>query len=130
MAIHPKKGHHKKAKSSLKKEPSLQMRKSRSSPSHLVAPLNRDVHSDEDEQDSDAYQTASIQLLDLMHTMHTRAATIFNSWAEEKRWTEAAKDAIETNKVEEFYEVLHCHYLNELIVFNDYLFGRDFHNII
>lgn len=104
-AIHTKKGHHhKKAKSSLKKEPSLQMRKSRSSPSHLVAPLNRDIHSDEEEQDSDAYQTISIQLLDLMHTMHTRAATIFNSWAEEKRWTEAAKDAIEANKVEEFFE--------------------------
>ena len=27
----------------------------------------------------------SLQLLDLMHTLHTRAATIFSSWAEEER---------------------------------------------
>ena len=26
-----------------------------------------------------------LQLLDLMHTLHTRAATIFSSWAEEER---------------------------------------------
>ena len=30
-----------------------------------------------------AYQQAPIQLLDLMHTMHTRTAQIFRSWAEE-----------------------------------------------
>ncbi|PIK45930.1 putative golgi-specific brefeldin A-resistance guanine nucleotide exchange factor 1 isoform X2 [Apostichopus japonicus] len=31
------------------------------------------------------YQSLSIQLLDLMHTLHTRAASIFSSWAEEEK---------------------------------------------
>ena len=30
-------------------------------------------------------QNGFFQLLDLMHTLHTRAATIFSSWAEEER---------------------------------------------
>ncbi len=30
------------------------------------------------------YDSLSIQLLDLMHTLHTRAASIFSSWAEEE----------------------------------------------
>ncbi|XP_076818522.1 Golgi-specific brefeldin A-resistance guanine nucleotide exchange factor 1-like isoform X2 [Clavelina lepadiformis] len=31
------------------------------------------------------YHTLSLQLLDLMHTLHTRAASIYSSWAEEER---------------------------------------------
>ncbi|CAG0916827.1 unnamed protein product [Notodromas monacha] len=42
---------------------------------------------DADESDSDdlpgGYHQAAIQLLDLLHTLHTRAANIFSSWAEE-----------------------------------------------
>ncbi|KAJ8022774.1 Golgi-specific brefeldin A-resistance guanine nucleotide exchange factor 1 [Holothuria leucospilota] len=42
-----------------------------------------------DEMDGDSapggYHSLSIQLLDLMHTLHTRAASIFSSWAEEEQ---------------------------------------------
>lgn len=34
---------------------------------------------------SASLQLLSIQLLDLMHTLHTRAASIFSSWAEEEQ---------------------------------------------
>ncbi|XP_056018280.1 Golgi-specific brefeldin A-resistance guanine nucleotide exchange factor 1-like isoform X3 [Ostrea edulis] len=59
------------------------MKKSSSSPSHLQ---NMCPSDDEGEEDGTAGGLASlsIQLLDLMHTLHTRAATIFTSWAEEQ----------------------------------------------
>ena len=39
----------------------------------------------------DHYHSLAIQLLDLMHTLHTRAAIIFTSWAtEEKKRLQAA----------------------------------------
>uniref|UniRef100_T1IU23 SEC7 domain-containing protein n=1 Tax=Strigamia maritima TaxID=126957 RepID=T1IU23_STRMM len=42
----------------------------------------------DDDEDSEemlgTYHQVSIQLLDLMHTLHTRAASIFNAWAEEE----------------------------------------------
>ncbi|XP_015279786.1 PREDICTED: Golgi-specific brefeldin A-resistance guanine nucleotide exchange factor 1 isoform X2 [Gekko japonicus] len=43
--------------------------------------------SDEEEEDESvpaSYHTVSLQLLDLMHTLHTRAANIYSSWAEEE----------------------------------------------
>ncbi|XP_063968958.1 Golgi-specific brefeldin A-resistance guanine nucleotide exchange factor 1-like [Lytechinus pictus] len=39
----------------------------------------------EDDGPPGGYQALSIQLLDLMHTLHTRAASIFSSWAEEEQ---------------------------------------------
>ncbi|XP_038060765.1 Golgi-specific brefeldin A-resistance guanine nucleotide exchange factor 1-like [Patiria miniata] len=39
----------------------------------------------EDEGPPGGYHSLSIQLLDLMHTLHTRAASIFSSWAEEEK---------------------------------------------
>lgn len=42
--------------------------------------------SDDDNEDGELlqrYETISIQLLDLMHTLHTRTAQIFRWWAEE-----------------------------------------------
>lgn len=39
----------------------------------------------------------ALQLLDLMHTLHTRAASIYSSWAEEQRHLEAAGKKIEAD---------------------------------
>nr|XP_033796317.1 Golgi-specific brefeldin A-resistance guanine nucleotide exchange factor 1 isoform X2 [Geotrypetes seraphini]XP_033796319.1 Golgi-specific brefeldin A-resistance guanine nucleotide exchange factor 1 isoform X2 [Geotrypetes seraphini] len=61
------------------------------------------THSDEEEDESvpASYHTVSLQvsqdLLDLMHTLHTRAATIYSSWAEEQRHLEAAGKKIEAD---------------------------------
>lgn len=38
-----------------------------------------------------------VQLLDLMHTLHTRAASIYSSWAEEQRHLGAAGRRIEAD---------------------------------
>ncbi|CAJ1057648.1 Golgi-specific brefeldin A-resistance guanine nucleotide exchange factor 1 isoform X6 [Xyrichtys novacula] len=56
-------------------------------------------HSDNDEDDGvpASYHTVSLQLLDLMHTLHTRAASIYSSWAEEQRHLEAAGRKIEAD---------------------------------
>ncbi|XP_067828505.1 Golgi-specific brefeldin A-resistance guanine nucleotide exchange factor 1 isoform X2 [Heptranchias perlo] len=60
-------------------------------------------HSDDDEDDSvpASYHTVSLQvsqdLLDLMHTLHTRAAGIYSSWAEEQRHLESAGKKIEAD---------------------------------
>ncbi|XP_038613594.1 Golgi-specific brefeldin A-resistance guanine nucleotide exchange factor 1 isoform X2 [Tachyglossus aculeatus] len=56
-------------------------------------------HSDEEEEEGvpASYHTVSLQLLDLMHTLHTRAATIYSSWAEEQRLLEAGGPRIEAD---------------------------------
>lgn len=41
--------------------------------------------------------TLLIQLLDLMHTLHTRAASIYSSWAEEQRHLETGGRKIEAD---------------------------------
>ncbi|KAJ3610286.1 hypothetical protein NHX12_022379 [Muraenolepis orangiensis] len=46
---------------------------------------------EEDEGVPASYHTVSLQLLDLMHTLHTRAASIYSSWAEEQHHLEGAK---------------------------------------
>ncbi|XP_005995194.1 Golgi-specific brefeldin A-resistance guanine nucleotide exchange factor 1 isoform X2 [Latimeria chalumnae] len=56
-------------------------------------------HSDDEEDESvpASYHTVSLQLLDLMHTLHTRAASIYSSWAEEQRHLDAADKKIEAD---------------------------------
>ncbi|KAM9808682.1 Golgi-specific brefeldin A-resistance guanine nucleotide exchange factor 1 isoform 1-T2 [Syngnathus typhle] len=60
-------------------------------------------HSDEEEDEGvpAGYHTLSLQvsrdLLDLMHTLHTRAASIYSSWAEEQCNLEAAGKKIEAD---------------------------------
>lgn len=76
------KHHHKKSKRDAAK-----MKKSSSSPSHLQAMCVSDDEG-EDEGTAGGLASLSIQLLDLMHTLHTRAATIFTSWAEEEQCSE------------------------------------------
>ncbi|KAM4031172.1 Golgi-specific brefeldin A-resistance guanine nucleotide exchange factor 1 isoform 10-T11 [Anomaloglossus baeobatrachus] len=53
-------------------------------------------HSDDEEDESvpASYHTVSLQLIDLMHTLHTRAATIYSSWAEEQRHLETGGEKI------------------------------------
>uniref|UniRef100_A0A8C5WLS2 Golgi-specific brefeldin A-resistance guanine nucleotide exchange factor 1 n=1 Tax=Leptobrachium leishanense TaxID=445787 RepID=A0A8C5WLS2_9ANUR len=58
------------------------------------------AHSDDEEDETvpASYHTVSLQvsqdLLDLMHTLHTRAATIYSSWADEQRHLESAGEKI------------------------------------
>ncbi|XP_061196225.1 Golgi-specific brefeldin A-resistance guanine nucleotide exchange factor 1-like isoform X2 [Saccostrea echinata] len=59
------------------------MKKSSSSPSHIQSIFPSDDEGEE-EGTGGSLASLSIQLLDLMHTLHTRAATIFTSWAEEE----------------------------------------------
>ncbi|KAM8852195.1 Golgi-specific brefeldin A-resistance guanine nucleotide exchange factor 1 isoform 1-T1 [Synchiropus picturatus] len=60
-------------------------------------------HSDEEEDEGvpASYHTVSLQvsqdLLDLMHTLHTRAASIYSSWAEEQRHLHTAGKRIEAD---------------------------------
>ncbi|XP_067141452.1 Golgi-specific brefeldin A-resistance guanine nucleotide exchange factor 1 [Centruroides vittatus] len=68
-------------RSSKWKDDSSHIRRTRSSPRHS----GNGNQQDDDKMDLlPLYQQISIQLLDLMHTLHTRAASIFNSWLEEK----------------------------------------------
>uniref|UniRef100_A0A663LU03 Golgi-specific brefeldin A-resistance guanine nucleotide exchange factor 1 n=1 Tax=Athene cunicularia TaxID=194338 RepID=A0A663LU03_ATHCN len=94
------KSHRYDSKSSrLKKKPKeSSTRRSRALSQHQVH-----THSDEDEDESipASYHTVSLQvsqdLLDLMHTLHTRAATIYSSWAEEQRHLETGGRKIEAD---------------------------------
>nr|XP_057912253.1 Golgi-specific brefeldin A-resistance guanine nucleotide exchange factor 1 isoform X2 [Doryrhamphus excisus] len=56
-------------------------------------------HSDDEEDEGvpASYHTVSLQLLDLMHTLHTRAASIYSSWAKEDQHVEAAGKKIEAD---------------------------------
>ncbi|NWQ95299.1 GBF1 factor, partial [Burhinus bistriatus] len=67
--------------------------------SRVLSQHQAHTHSDEDEDESipASYHTVSLQLLDLMHTLHTRAATIYSSWAEEQRHLERAGRKIEAD---------------------------------
>ncbi|NXG72683.1 GBF1 factor, partial [Baryphthengus martii] len=90
------KSHRYDSKSSrLKKKP----KESSSRRSRVLSQHQAHTHSDEDEDESipASYHTVSLQLLDLMHTLHTRAATIYSSWAEEQRHLETAGRKIEAD---------------------------------
>ncbi|XP_028628529.1 Golgi-specific brefeldin A-resistance guanine nucleotide exchange factor 1 isoform X4 [Grammomys surdaster] len=75
------------------------LRRPRASNQHAT----RGGHSDEEEDEGvpASYHTVSLQvsqdLLDLMHTLHTRAASIYSSWAEEQRHLETGGQKIEAD---------------------------------
>uniref|UniRef100_A0A8C2UX80 Golgi-specific brefeldin A-resistance guanine nucleotide exchange factor 1 n=1 Tax=Chinchilla lanigera TaxID=34839 RepID=A0A8C2UX80_CHILA len=75
------------------------LRRPRTSSQHAA----RGGHSDDDEDEGvpASYHTVSLQvsqdLLDLMHTLHTRAASIYSSWAEEQRPLETGGQKIEAD---------------------------------
>ncbi|KAM9011163.1 Golgi-specific brefeldin A-resistance guanine nucleotide exchange factor 1 isoform 4-T6 [Ara ararauna] len=94
------KSHRYDSKSSrLKKKP----KESSTRRSRVLSQHQAHTHSDEDEDESipASYHTVSLQvsqdLLDLMHTLHTRAATIYSSWAEEQRHLETAGKKIQAD---------------------------------
>ncbi|KAM6415601.1 Golgi-specific brefeldin A-resistance guanine nucleotide exchange factor 1 isoform 2-T2 [Rhynochetos jubatus] len=90
------KSHRYDSKSSrLKKKP----KESSTRRSRALSQHQAHTHSDEDEDESipASYHTVSLQLLDLMHTLHTRAATIYSSWAEEQRHLETTGRKIEAD---------------------------------
>ncbi|XP_075278883.1 Golgi-specific brefeldin A-resistance guanine nucleotide exchange factor 1 isoform X2 [Opisthocomus hoazin] len=90
------KSHRYDSKSSrLKKKP----KESSTRRSRALSQHQAHTHSDEDEDESipASYHTVSLQLLDLMHTLHTRAATIYSSWAEEQRHLETAGRRIQAD---------------------------------
>jgi len=80
-----------------KKEKSgSKMHKSASSPEQLVeAGMSDDDGEGENTQSS--LQLLSIQLLDLMHTLHTRAASIFSSWAKEEEESDVSNKDTHVN---------------------------------
>ncbi|XP_065602290.1 Golgi-specific brefeldin A-resistance guanine nucleotide exchange factor 1 isoform X1 [Cyrtonyx montezumae] len=85
--------------SRLKKKP----KESSTRRSRVLSQHQAHTHSDEDEDESipASYHTVSLQvsqdLLDLMHTLHTRAASIYSSWAEEQRHLETSGRKIEAD---------------------------------
>ncbi|NXW81751.1 GBF1 factor, partial [Alopecoenas beccarii] len=90
------KSHRYDSKSSrLKKKP----KESSTRRSRVLSQHQAHTHSDEDEDETipASYHTVSLQLLDLMHTLHTRAATIYSSWAEEQRHLETAGRKVEAD---------------------------------
>ncbi|XP_071667989.1 Golgi-specific brefeldin A-resistance guanine nucleotide exchange factor 1 isoform X2 [Patagioenas fasciata] len=90
------KSHRYDSKSSrLKKKP----KESSTRRSRVLTQHQAHTHSDEDEDETipASYHTVSLQLLDLMHTLHTRAATIYSSWAEEHRHLETVGRKIEAD---------------------------------
>uniref|UniRef100_A0A8C9FEL9 Golgi-specific brefeldin A-resistance guanine nucleotide exchange factor 1 n=1 Tax=Pavo cristatus TaxID=9049 RepID=A0A8C9FEL9_PAVCR len=90
------KSHRHDSKSSrLKKKP----KESSTRRSRVLSQHQAHTHSDEDEDESipASYHTVSLQLLDLMHTLHTRAASIYSSWAEEQRHLETSGRKIEAD---------------------------------
>ncbi|XP_067092095.1 Golgi-specific brefeldin A-resistance guanine nucleotide exchange factor 1 isoform X3 [Osmerus mordax] len=104
---HDKKKSHKydSSKSRLRKKAGGGGREREAAPRRAKASSQRlsRAHS-EDEEDEGvpaSYHTVSLQvsqdLLDLMHTLHTRAASIYSSWAEEQRHLGAAGRKIEAD---------------------------------
>lgn len=90
------KSHRYDSKSSrLKKKP----KESSTRRSRVLTQHQAHTHSDEDEDETipASYHTVSLQLLDLMHTLHTRAATIYSSWAEEHCHLETVGRKIEAD---------------------------------
>ncbi|XP_051506631.1 Golgi-specific brefeldin A-resistance guanine nucleotide exchange factor 1-like isoform X1 [Myxocyprinus asiaticus] len=97
-----KKSHKYDSKSSrFRKKPREKESASRRSKTSSQRPTRSHSDDEEDEGVPASYHTVSFQvsldLLDLMHTLHTRAAGIYRSWAEEQRHLECGVRKIEAN---------------------------------
>ncbi|XP_035255460.1 Golgi-specific brefeldin A-resistance guanine nucleotide exchange factor 1 isoform X3 [Anguilla anguilla] len=93
-----KKSHKSDSKSSrLRKKPREKEGAARRAKASSQRPSRSHSDDEEDEGVPASYHTVSLQLLDLMHTLHTRAASIYSSWAEEQRHLEAAGRKIEAD---------------------------------
>ncbi|KAJ8014165.1 hypothetical protein DPEC_G00037410 [Dallia pectoralis] len=100
---HEKKKNHKydSQKSRVRRKPRDKDVASRRAKTSSQRPSRSHSDDEEDEGVPASYHTVSLQvsqdLLDLMHTLHTRAASIYSSWAEEQRHLEAAGKKIEAD---------------------------------
>uniref|UniRef100_A0A3P8YCH0 Golgi-specific brefeldin A-resistance guanine nucleotide exchange factor 1 n=1 Tax=Esox lucius TaxID=8010 RepID=A0A3P8YCH0_ESOLU len=100
---HEKKKNHKydSQKSRVRRKPRDKEMASRRSKTSSQRPSRSHSDDEEDEGVPASYHTVSLQvsqdLLDLMHTLHTRAASIYSSWAEEQRHLEDAGKKIEAD---------------------------------
>ncbi|XP_045067542.1 Golgi-specific brefeldin A-resistance guanine nucleotide exchange factor 1 isoform X3 [Coregonus clupeaformis] len=96
---HEKKKNHKydSQKSRVRRKPREKEGASRRAKASSQRPSRSHSDDEEDEGVPASYHTVSLQLLDLMHTLHTRAASIYSSWAEEQRHLEAAGKKIEAD---------------------------------
>uniref|UniRef100_A0A8B9L5L8 Golgi-specific brefeldin A-resistance guanine nucleotide exchange factor 1 n=1 Tax=Astyanax mexicanus TaxID=7994 RepID=A0A8B9L5L8_ASTMX len=93
-----KKSHKYDSKSSrLRKKPREKEGVSRRTKTTSQRPSRSHSDDEEDEGVPASYHTVSLQLLDLMHTLHTRAASIYSSWAEEQRHLETGGRKIEAD---------------------------------
>ncbi|XP_073690303.1 Golgi-specific brefeldin A-resistance guanine nucleotide exchange factor 1 isoform X1 [Garra rufa] len=97
-----KKSHKYDSKSSrLRRKPREKEGTSRRTKASSQRPARSHSDDEEDEGVPASYHTVSFQvsldLLDLMHTLHTRAAGIYSSWAEEQRHLEDAGRKIEAD---------------------------------
>ncbi|XP_052006879.1 Golgi-specific brefeldin A-resistance guanine nucleotide exchange factor 1 isoform X1 [Xyrauchen texanus] len=97
-----KKSHKYDSKSSrLRKKPREKESTSRRTKASSQRPTRSHSDDEEDEGVPASYHTVSFQvsldLLDLMHTLHTRAAGIYSSWAEEQRHLECGGRKIEAD---------------------------------
>ncbi|XP_053393405.1 Golgi-specific brefeldin A-resistance guanine nucleotide exchange factor 1-like isoform X2 [Mercenaria mercenaria] len=82
VTVSPKHSKDRKSKYKQKKQAAARMKKSHSSPSQIQMTTSSDEENEAEGLDAELH-SLSIQLLDLMHTLHTRANSIYSSWAEE-----------------------------------------------
>uniref|UniRef100_A0A8C7P6Y8 Golgi-specific brefeldin A-resistance guanine nucleotide exchange factor 1 n=1 Tax=Oncorhynchus mykiss TaxID=8022 RepID=A0A8C7P6Y8_ONCMY len=100
---HEKKKNHKydSQKSRVRRKPREKEGASRRAKASSQRPSRSHSDDEEDEGVPASYHTVSLQvsqdLLDLMHTLHTRAASIYSSWAQEQRHLEVAGKKIEAD---------------------------------
>uniref|UniRef100_A0A8C8ICF3 Golgi-specific brefeldin A-resistance guanine nucleotide exchange factor 1 n=1 Tax=Oncorhynchus tshawytscha TaxID=74940 RepID=A0A8C8ICF3_ONCTS len=96
---HEKKKNHKydSQKSRVRRKPREKEGASRRAKASSQRPSRSHSDDEEDEGVPASYHTVSLQLLDLMHTLHTRAASIYSSWALEQRHLEVAGKKIEAD---------------------------------
>ncbi|XP_026134789.1 Golgi-specific brefeldin A-resistance guanine nucleotide exchange factor 1-like isoform X3 [Carassius auratus] len=93
-----RKSHKYDSKSSrLRKKPREKEGTSRRTKASSQRPTRSHSDDEEDEGVPASYHTVSFQLLDLMHTLHTRAAGIYSSWAEEQHHLEDAGRKIQAD---------------------------------
>uniref|UniRef100_A0A8C2A1R1 Golgi-specific brefeldin A-resistance guanine nucleotide exchange factor 1 n=1 Tax=Cyprinus carpio TaxID=7962 RepID=A0A8C2A1R1_CYPCA len=102
LSYNKKKSHKYDSKSSrLRKKPREKEGTSRRTKASNQRPARSHSDDEEDEGVPASYHTVSFQvsldLLDLMHTLHTRAAGIYSSWAEEQHHLEDAGRKIEAD---------------------------------
>uniref|UniRef100_A0A4W5P4P5 Golgi-specific brefeldin A-resistance guanine nucleotide exchange factor 1 n=1 Tax=Hucho hucho TaxID=62062 RepID=A0A4W5P4P5_9TELE len=88
-------------KSRVRRKPRDKEGASRRAKAYSQRPSRSHSDDEEDEGVPASYHTVSLQvsqdLLDLMHTLHTRASSIYSSWAEEQRRLEPAGKKIEAD---------------------------------